>query len=173
MSGRNRVERKVTRYHRLSEQAKTIMYHYTESGLDNVYLTDGFTIHETPYGEGISIKNTDALHKAIGRFIIKSQNPVTGAELRFLRLEMGLGQKKLADLIGTTEQTLRLWEKHRKKPLSGPADRLMRALYAEYVSVDGSVRRMVDRLAQIEETEPTRVQLCTTRTGWKVEDATS
>lgn len=169
MSGCNRVEIKATHHHRLSKKAKTMIYHYTESGLDNVYLIDGFTVHQTPYGDGVSIKNIDALHKAIGRFIIKSQSAVTGAELRFLRLEMGLGQKKLADLIGATEQTLRLWEKHRPKALPGPADRLMRALYAEYVGGDGSVRRMVDRLAQIGEAEPARVQLRTTRTGWKVE----
>jgi putative transcriptional regulator len=30
-------------------------YHYTECGLDNVYLENGFTVHKTAYGRGVSI----------------------------------------------------------------------------------------------------------------------
>ena len=88
-----------------------MVYHYVESGLDNVYLTNGFTVHKTAYGEGVSIQDTEGLHKAIGQWLISVPKPLTGAELRFLRIEMDIIQKNLAAILGTTEQTLRLWEK--------------------------------------------------------------
>ncbi len=37
------------------------MYHYTESGLRNVYLKNGYTITKTEYGEAISIKDVAGL----------------------------------------------------------------------------------------------------------------
>ncbi len=52
------------------------MHHYVESGLDNVWLANGYTIHKTKYGEGVSIDNTDALHRAIAAKIINSPAPL-------------------------------------------------------------------------------------------------
>ena len=107
-------------------------HHYTESGLDNIYLESGFHIHDTPYGQGVSIQDTEGLHKAIGKWLISQPKPINGAELRFIRLEMESTQRDLAGIIGATEQTFRLWEKKRKSPIPGTADRLIRALYSEY-----------------------------------------
>jgi DNA-binding transcriptional regulator YiaG len=146
---------------------EAIMYQYKESGLDNVFLEDGYHIHKTPYGKGVSIQDTEGLHKAIGRWLISLPKPLNGAELRFLRLEMEATQRDLAAIIGTSEQTLRLWEKHRRKALPGSADRLLRAIYSEYAGGDGSVRRMLDRLAQLNQVERVKVQFHETSRGWK------
>jgi putative transcriptional regulator len=149
------------------------MYHYKESGLDNIFLENGYRVHKTPYGEGVSIQDTAGLHKAIGRWLISLPKPLNGAELRFLRLEMEATQRDLAAVIGTSEQSLRLWEKHRKKALPntvgvpGSADRLLRAIYSEYVGGDGTVRRMLDRLAQLNQVETTQAQFRETNRGWK------
>jgi putative transcriptional regulator len=149
------------------------MHHYTESGLDNIYLENGYHIYKTPYGEGLSIENTEGLHKAIGRWLISVPKPLNGAEIRFLRLELDTTQRILAALIGTTEQTLRLWEKHRKKPLPGPegqpgsADRLLRALYAEYIGGDGSVRRGLERLAALDKLDSETVCFTASNKRWK------
>jgi putative transcriptional regulator len=143
------------------------MYHYTESGLDDVFLVNGYHIHKTPYGKGVSIENTEGLHKAIGRGLISLPRPLNGAELRFLRLEMEITQRDLAALVGTTEQSLRLWEKHRGKPLPGSADRLVRAIYSEYIGGDGTVRRMLDRLAQLDQVKVERMSFRQTPSGWK------
>jgi DNA-binding transcriptional regulator YiaG len=143
-------------------------YHYEDSGLDNIYLENGFTIHETPYGQGVSIEDTAGLHKAIGLWVVSLPKPLNGAELRFLRIEMDMTQRHLATVLGTTEQTLRLWEKNRKKALPGPADRFLRALYSEYAGGDGSIRRMVDRLAQLDQIERAEARLCETDHGWEV-----
>jgi DNA-binding transcriptional regulator YiaG len=144
-------------------------YHYTESGLDNIYLVGGVTHHKTVYGEGISITNTDGLHKVIGRWLVDLPKRLNGAELRFLRLEMEVTQRDMAAFLGTTEQTISLWERKRDKPIPGAADRLLRALYSEYVGGDGSVRRMVDRLAHLEQVVHAEAHIRDTRAGWRVE----
>jgi len=147
---------------------REMAYRYEDSGLDNIYLDNGYTIHETPYGQGVSIEDTAGLHKAIGLWLVSLPKPLNGAELRFLRLELEMTQRHLAATLGTTEQSLRLWEKNRKKRLGGPADRLLRALYSEYVGGDGSIRRMVDRLAQLDQIERAEARLCETDNGWEV-----
>lgn len=142
-------------------------YHYTDSGLDNVYLENGYTIHKTPYGEGVAIHDTEGLHKAIGRSLVMMPKAINGAELRFLRLEMEMTQRSLAAILGSTEQNVRRWEKARRSPIPGPADRLLRALYSEYIGGDGSVRRLVERLANLDEVERPHLHLRETEKGWQ------
>lgn len=145
------------------------VYHYTGSGLDNVYLLNGFKIHKTPYGEGVSIEDIGGLHAAIGRWLIGLPK-LTGAEFRFLRLEMELSQAHLAGLIGSTEQNVQRWERARDKDVQGPADRLLRMLYREYVEGrDQSVRRMVDRLAALDQIQRAKIRL-RHKADWEPED---
>lgn len=125
-------------------------YHYRSSGLDNVYLLNGFTIHETKYGRGVSIADLEGLHRQIGRWLIDLPKPITGAELRFIRVEMDLSQKHLAGIIGSTEQNVQRWERYRSKAIQGPADRMIRALYSEFIGGDGTLRSMVERLAELD-----------------------
>lgn len=40
------------------------MYHYTDGGLKNVWLVNGYTLREMPYGEGIAINDLDGLGAA-------------------------------------------------------------------------------------------------------------
>jgi putative transcriptional regulator len=129
------------------------MYQYKESGLDNIYLENGYRVQKTPYGEGVSILDTEGLHRVIGQMLICIQKPLNGAELRFLRLEMETTQKDLAAMLGTSEQTLRLWEKNRTKSLPGSPDRLLRTLYSDFAGGKGTVRRILKRLADIRERE--------------------
>ncbi|SFJ85498.1 transcriptional regulator [Bradyrhizobium sp. Gha] len=142
-------------------------HHYTESGLDNIYLVDGFTIHKTPYGEGVSIQNAAALHKAIGKHLVARPIPLNGAEVRFLRTEMELTQRDLAGIIGATEQTLRLWEKNRGKFIPGTADRLLRALYSEFVGGDVHIRQMLERLADLDRLENRPTCFKKNNSNWK------
>ena len=65
------------------------MYDYTESGLDNVYLKNGYKIHKTVYGEGVSIENTDGLHKVIAKWLVEMPKPLIGAEVRFFAVGNG------------------------------------------------------------------------------------
>jgi putative transcriptional regulator len=143
-------------------------YHYTESGLDYVYLENGYTIHDTPYGKGVSIQNTERLHRALADCLVDLPRPLNGAELRFLRIELEMSQRNLAEILGTTEQTYRRWEKARTKDIDGSADRLLRALYKEYAHGKSSVRQVVERMATLDllETRP-RIQFRETAKGWQ------
>lgn len=119
------------------------MYHYTESGLQNVWLKNGYVIRETPYGKGVSIHDVAGLHKLIGRTIAR-QPKLTGAQLRFLRKEMGMSQSALAALIGTSEQNISLWERRGHIPKT--SDRLIKLLYMEYIGENQKIRELIDRI---------------------------
>ncbi|HSP24433.1 MAG TPA: hypothetical protein VLQ65_04600 [Saliniramus sp.] len=144
-------------------------YHYTDSGLDNIWLDNGYTTHETVYGDGVSIHDSEGLHRAIGEWLIALPKPLNGAELRFIRLEMELTQKALAGILGADEQAVRRWEKTRMRAINGSADRLLRALYSEYLQGDGSLRKMVDRLASLDEIESVEMRFRETREGWRAQ----
>ncbi len=143
-------------------------YQYIESGLNNIYLINGFEHHHTPYGEGVSIHNVQELNRIIGEALIQRSSALNGAELRFLRLEMDQTQRDLAGILGATEQTLRLWEKGRVKPLPGSADRLLRVLYNEFIGGDGEVRRMLVRLAELDLKDASPLHLREERNVWCV-----
>lgn len=121
------------------------MYHYTDCGLRNVWLANGVRRHRTPYGPGISIESLPALHRAIGLWLVRKPKSLTGAEVRFLRKELDLSQKALAEIVGQTEQTVSLWERRGRIPKT--ADRFIRALYRETVEGNAQIRNLVANLA--------------------------
>lgn len=104
------------------------MHHYTESGLPYVWLTDGYRLENTPYGETLSIQDADGLHRAIARWIAETLPRIGGREVKFLRLELDCTQAELGERLGVTEQTVSLWERQPDKPLPPAADRLLRLL---------------------------------------------
>lgn len=119
------------------------MYHYTESGLQNVWLMSGYQIRRTPCGKGVSIQDVAGLHKVICNAIARKPS-LTGAELRFLRKEMGLSQSSLAKLLGTPEQNVSLWERRGRVPRT--SDRLIKLICLEYIQADVKIRELIDRL---------------------------
>lgn len=143
-------------------------YHYKDSGLDNVYLENGYKVVQTPYGEAVSIANTDGLHRLIADWLIGVPKRLNGAELRFLRLYMELTQRDLAAMLGQEEQSIRRWEKARTREINGSADRLLRALTNECLHGDGSVKRMVERLAELNVIEAPKVCLREDEEHWSV-----
>jgi putative transcriptional regulator len=102
-------------------------YRYKESGLDDVVLRRGYATRQTPYGETVAIHDVEGVHRKIAAKLVK-QPYLTGAELRFLRLEMDQTQAELAKTLGTSEQTLSLWERDRKKPIPETAAKLLQVI---------------------------------------------
>lgn len=142
-------------------------YHYTDSGLDNVYLTNGYNVVKTPYGDAVSIDGLRSLHKAIGEGIVEQQGAMNGAEFRFLRKELDLTQSALAGIMGEQVQSIARWEKNRTKPLRGSADKLMRVLYDEYINGDGSTRRVIDKIVVLDnKIAKADINLSATANGW-------
>src|SRR5690349_20132969 len=61
-------------------------FQYTASGLDQVYLLNGFTILQHPvHGRGVAIRVARGLHAAVARIIVTSPDSIRGQELLFLR----------------------------------------------------------------------------------------
>ena len=125
------------------------MYHYTESGLRNIWLVNGYVLKRTSYGEAVSIRDLEGLHRYIGS-VIARQRSLSGPELRFLRKEMAMSQRELADFVGTSEQNVSLWERRGRVPQA--ADRIVKLAYLEMIKKDGSVkiRETIDFLNQLD-----------------------
>ena len=127
-------------------------YHYIESGLDNVYLVNGFEFVDTPRGQGVTIRNREGLHRAIGLWLVRDKRNLTGREFRFLRNELNLTQRNLAELLGVSDQAIARWEKGRtKEPIDGPAQRMIRLMYSEVINKNESIMGPLRRLAELDE----------------------
>lgn len=105
------------------------MYHYKSCGLENIYLKNGYTLKETPYGPAVSIEDVEGLHLAIASDLLRQKTPLTGAQFRFLRKEQDLTQAQMAAILGVTEQTVAAWEKQKDGHVQRMADIAMRAYY--------------------------------------------
>lgn len=119
------------------------MYHYTESGLENVWLKSGYVIRKTPYGDGLSVQDVDGLHRAICNVIARRAR-LSSDKLRFLRKEMGISQSALARLLGTSERILSLWE--RRGGIPKISDRLVRLICLEHIGANVKIRELLDHL---------------------------
>lgn len=126
-------------------------YHYTESGLNNVWLLNGFTYHDTPYGKAVAIADTDGLHKVIAARLVHHKPQWTGAEFRFIRKELDMSQSGLAAIFGKDVQSVARWEKSGRVPKM--ADRFLRAVYREHAEGNATIRKMVERLNEMDQHE--------------------
>ena len=140
------------------------MYHYTESGLQNIWLENGFTVRKTPYGKGVSIDDVEGLHRVIGRAIARKSH-LTGAELRFLRKELGMSQSALGAMVGTSEQNVSLWERRGKMPRA--ADRLVRLLYLEHIADNPKICELINRLNELDQQKVEKLHFAAEDGTWK------
>ncbi|MBV8406628.1 MAG: helix-turn-helix domain-containing protein [Alphaproteobacteria bacterium] len=122
------------------------LYHFTECGLDNVWLADGFTLHRTAYGRGVSFDDIEGVHRAIARHLVEVPGGLDGSQLRFLRKELDLSQAGLASLLGYDEQTVSRWERA-VSTVPPAADRLLRALWREAQGEGLHLRNFIGSLA--------------------------
>lgn len=125
------------------------MYHYTDGGLRNVWLANGYTEHSTPFGKGVSIHDADGLAAAICSALTRKPAPLSGAELRYLRTAgMLMSQPALGKLLGADGQSVARWEKSGRLPRW--ADKLVRLLYLAHAEGNVPIRRAVERINTVE-----------------------
>ncbi|WP_454711406.1 hypothetical protein [Cupriavidus nantongensis] len=141
------------------------MYHYTDGGLKNVWLVNGYKVQKTPYGEGVSIEDLDGLCVAICLALAKKPSPLTGTEFRYIR-SAGLmhSQAGLAKLLGNNEQAIARWEKTGKFP--GWADKLVRLLYLARAEGNAPIASVIERINAIERAEKQKIVLRAAKSGW-------
>lgn len=129
---------------------KSNPYHYTECGLDNIYLLNGVTTIDYEGEKAVSIHDVDGLHIAIAKDIVSMPRELTGQELRFLRKELNLSQKSLARYLGREEQAVARWEKN--KTDDPVADRLIRVLWLDVnEQQDLSAMQLLERLQNLDQ----------------------
>ena len=103
-------------------------YHYTECGLDNIFLLGGVDVHWLDGEQYVSITNVEGLWKAIGLNLVANRKTFSPQEIRFIRLQMDKTQAELASLLRVDDQTVARWEKKKCK-IPGPADLALRFLF--------------------------------------------
>lgn len=124
------------------------MYHYVESGLPNVWLSNGFVVKETSYGEAVAITDVQGLHDTIGKALAEKPSPLSGAEFRFLRKELGLSQERLGSIVGLSSQSVAVWEKTGKIPTVN--DRYLRGLYLEAKTGEADLMTAINKINDLE-----------------------
>lgn len=135
------------------------MYKYTESGLKNVWLANGYRER----GDAVSIEDSDGLHKAIGRSLARKPN-LSGPEFRYLRKELGLSQARIASLLKVTEDAVSLWERNGRVPQASA--RVVQAMYLEFVDGDVKLRELVETLSNLDNKTAERMIFREADGGW-------
>ena len=144
-------------------------YHFTDGGLRNVWLHNGFSVKQTPYGKAVAIEDLDGLVLTICKTLVRKPGKLTGAEFRYLRQHLDLSQKSLARSFGNSEQSVAIWEKASKVPLW--ADKHIRVLWTAAHDKQTTVHKLVERLNTVERLVNQRIVLQDTRRGWRVHAA--
>jgi DNA-binding transcriptional regulator YiaG len=124
------------------------MYHYTECGLNNVWLANGYRVKQTPYGKGVSIGDADQLDETIARWLVQKPGRLTGKEFRFLRTMLHLAQHNLAKMMDVSEQSVSLWERTGKVPKL--EDAVLRKLVLEHLDSNGKLSELIARINTVD-----------------------
>jgi DNA-binding transcriptional regulator YiaG len=144
---------------------KRTLYRFSDAGLKNVWLMNGYTIKRTRYGDAVAIQNVAGLTRVICRALVRKSGRLNGAEFRYLRLHLRLSQKALAKLLGNTEQSVANWEKRGRVPLW--ADKHIRILWQAAEDGNETVKHVVARLNDVERLLHQRIVVEETRRGWR------
>jgi putative zinc finger/helix-turn-helix YgiT family protein len=118
---------------------ETGRHHFTESGLDNVWISNAAFMVCEKCGERIlRLPHPLELVKCIGEAVILSDGPLTNKEIKFLRKSLFLKSAEFANLIGVTRITVSRWE-NAETPPDTSNDRLIRLTYANKANLPESV----------------------------------
>ena len=125
------------------------MLHYTDGGLKNVWILNGYEVKKTSHGKSISIHDVDGLTKVICAALTKKENPLTGKEFRYIRSAgLLMSQEGIGKIIGADAQSVARWEKHGRLPKW--ADKLIRLVYLENNGGNSDIKATISRIITVE-----------------------
>jgi DNA-binding transcriptional regulator YiaG len=126
-------------------------YHYTECGLDNVWIVSGYDRKTFgAYGAAVAVHDENGLWRSLGRSIVQQDRRMEGQELKFLRTLLDWTQTDLGKRLGYNDgQIVAKWEKARHTPVPVNADTFVRAAYREKIGEQPMVTRVSTRLLEI------------------------
>jgi putative transcriptional regulator len=141
------------------------MYQYTDGGLRNVWLANGYEIKKTPFGEGVAFHNLDGLTTSICIALTKKAGVLTGSEFRYIRSAgMLLSQPALGKLLGIDGQSVARWEKTGKVPKW--ADKLVRLVFLAQAQGNEPISSAVERVKTVERLVKQRIVVKESRGQW-------
>lgn len=123
------------------------LYHYTECGLDNVFLENGYETIDTKYGKATAVIDYKGLHKVIGEHLVYHTQKLNKNEIRFLRVQAMMSQNALAEFLDVSETTVRNWESSRAE-MPGASQLLLKALYLECIKANSELRELREAINQ-------------------------
>lgn len=124
------------------------LLHYTACGLPNVWLENGYTKKETKYGNAISVKDIDGLHKLLATKLVEKKSLLAGYEFRFLRVQLGLTQEGLGKFLKVSENAVSLWE--RKDTVPNVYDHMLRLMVMAKFSGNTKISDAIERVQTVE-----------------------
>lgn len=136
------------------------MYHYTDGGLRNVWLANGYKVRKTPHGDAVAIRDVEGLTETLCNTFVQKQRPLSRTEFRYIRSSgLMLSQSALGSALGVDAQTVARWEKDKHIPKM--ADKLIRLIYLEHANGNVRLKSAFETLRAVERAmsgpQPTRV----------------
>jgi transcriptional regulator with XRE-family HTH domain len=110
-------------------------HHYTECGLQNVYIRGINKMIDDDGDEVVLVSAINNLHKVIAEGIVRHRKGMNGSELRFLRSEMGYTQSEIASFVHRDKQTIGRWERSEKE-IDSVAEALIRKMAIENLALN-------------------------------------
>lgn len=125
-------------------------YHYIDSGLDWVWLENGFERHATTHGPATSIDLADDLHRAIALEVARRPGALRGQEVRLLRAFLRMGADELGLLLAHAgaPAAVAAWEAERDEPIPAAAGVALRAFALGVLKGDGPADRITPGLGE-------------------------
>ncbi len=112
-------------------------YHYTECGLDNVYLHNIPIVSDVNGEEVIKIPRINQLHNLIAKCLLSKKGLLNAKEIRFLRTNAGLMQAELSKILGKEAQAVGRWERD-EHPIDRTTDTLLRLVIGKRMGIDAN-----------------------------------
>lgn len=134
------------------------MHHFTESGLDYIWLKNGYRDGHGPNGPMMVISHPDGLHELVAQSVVDLPRPLQSAEIRYLRHHLSLSRSALADLLGVTELALAQWEMG-KSVIPFAPDKLLRLTIRAKGNGRVTLRRAMQTMSWDMEATPAAISL--------------
>lgn len=148
------------------------MYHYTDGGLENVWLANGFEFVDSPHGQAIRFKDLDGLIRSICLAFANTSGKLNGTEFRYIRTSgLLLSQAALGSLLGIEGQTVARWEKSGRIPRW--ADQLIRLMYLAQADSQQPIAHVLERTRMVDQLVNETIIARSWRGQWKTTISTT
>lgn len=145
---------------------QAITHHYTECGLPGIWI-ECARARDDAGEDTFIIPNIRGLHNFIARMVVLSARALSGAEIRFLRSEMGLDRDAFGGLVYRRGSTVAQWENGQSAP-DAAIDVLIRIIATLNLKLNIDLEKSIGEwksAAGAKRTPAKKIRIQTTRRG--------